>query len=67
MNVYEKELTDKEYEEKLNEIYGPVQICGMLFESGWVLSFIKETHSPRSKRPEKLFGSKVGKLPSTST
>jgi len=36
MKVYEKELTDAEYEKKLNEIYGPVQICGMVFDSGWV-------------------------------
>ena len=37
MNVYEKELTDEDYEEKLNNIYGPVHICGLEFKSGWVL------------------------------
>ena len=37
MKVYEKELTDEEFEEKLNEIYGTVQICGIPFTSGRVL------------------------------
>ena len=37
MNVYEKELTDEQYEEKLNEIYGTVQICGMEFNSARAL------------------------------
>ena len=31
MNAYLKEVTDKEYEEKLNDIYGTVEICGMTF------------------------------------
>ena len=37
MKAYLKEVTDKEYEEKLNDIYGTVEICGMTFDSGTAL------------------------------
>ena len=37
MNAYLKEMTEEEYEEQLNEIYGEVEICGMTFDSGRVL------------------------------
>ena len=37
MKAHLKEVTDKEYEEKLNDIYGTVEICGMTFDSGTAL------------------------------
>lgn len=37
MNAYEKEKSESEYIDYLNEIYGEVKICGMAFDSGYVL------------------------------
>ena len=42
-NYLEVELTDDEYEEKLNDIYGVVQICGQTFESGRALRELDPT------------------------
>lgn len=33
----QKELTEEEYEEKLDDIYGTVEVCGMTFGSGRAL------------------------------
>ena len=43
MNVYEKEIDEKEFEDQLNEIYGEVEICGMKFDSGYVLKELDPT------------------------
>ena len=36
-NYEEIELTDDEYEQQLNDAYGPVDICGMTFDAGRAL------------------------------
>ena len=43
MNIYEKEKDEKEFEDQLNEIYGEVEICGMKFDSGYVLKELDPT------------------------
>jgi len=37
MNAYEKEIDEKGFEDTLNEIYEPVDICGMTFDQGRIL------------------------------
>lgn len=37
MNAEEIELTDEEFEDILNELYEPVNICGMQYEQGTAL------------------------------
>jgi len=39
----EKELTDEEFEDVLNNIYGDINICGMTFDSGYVLRELDPT------------------------
>ena len=38
-----KELTEDEYEDTLNEIYGTVEVCGMTFDSGRILRELDPT------------------------
>jgi hypothetical protein len=40
MEAYLKEVSEKEFEENLTDIYGEVEICGMKFESGRALKEI---------------------------
>lgn len=42
MNATQKEITDEEYEDYLNDIYGEVKICGMTFDSGRALKKLDE-------------------------
>jgi hypothetical protein len=42
-NYEEVELTEQEYEDMLDEIYGEVQICGMTFNSGRALRELDPT------------------------
>jgi hypothetical protein len=42
-NYEEVELSEDEYEEMLNELYGTVSICGMEFDSGRVLRELDPT------------------------
>lgn len=44
MKAYQKEteLTDREFENVLNEMYGDVTICGMTFSSGRALRELDE-------------------------
>ena len=37
MRAYLKEVNEEEFEQKLNDIYGTVEICGLTFDSGRVL------------------------------
>jgi hypothetical protein len=37
MKAIEHEITDQEYEDELNNVYGEVEICGMTFDSGRAL------------------------------
>lgn len=37
-----KELTDKEFEDVLNEMYPAVNICGMTYSAGYALRQIDE-------------------------
>ena len=37
MNATQKEYDDREYEDRLTDIFGEVQICGMTFDSGRAL------------------------------
>ena len=39
----ERELTEDEYEDVLNEIYGTVEVCGMTFDSGAILRELDPT------------------------
>jgi len=45
MKIYQKktELSNAEYREVLDEIYGDVEICGMMFSSGSALQELDET------------------------
>lgn len=43
MNAKQIELTEKEYEQKLNEIYGTVDICGQTFDAGYALRLLDPT------------------------
>ena len=43
MNAKQIELTDKKYEDILNEAYGDVEICGMKFSSGYALRELDPT------------------------
>lgn len=38
-----KELTEDEFEEYLNEMYGTVDVCGMTFDSGAILRELDPT------------------------
>lgn len=42
MSAFEHEMTDSEYEDYLNEIYGDVEICGQWFSSGRALRKLDE-------------------------
>jgi hypothetical protein len=39
----EYEMTEQEYEDRLDEIYGEVEICGMTFNSGRALKELDPT------------------------
>lgn len=43
MNAEQKELTEEEYEEMLNDIYGDVNICGGTYTSGHALKMLDPT------------------------
>ncbi len=43
MSAIEHEITDEEYIEELNEIYGEVEICGMTFDAGRALKELDPT------------------------
>ena len=45
MKAYQKEteLTDKEYREVLDELYGTVQVCGLTYSSGYALEELDPT------------------------
>lgn len=45
MNIkeIEYEMTDEEYRDMLDEIYGEVEVCGMTFSSGRVLEELDPT------------------------
>lgn len=43
MNAQQKETTEEEYEEQLNDIFGTVEICGMTFDSGRALKELDPT------------------------
>ncbi len=42
-NYEEIELTEDEYEDMLNEIYGTVEVCGMTMDAGRILREMDET------------------------
>jgi hypothetical protein len=42
MRAYLKEVDEKEFEDKLNEIYGEVDICGLKYSAGWALRQVDE-------------------------
>ena len=37
VNAQEVEVNEDDYEEELNELYGPVNVCGIEFDSGRIL------------------------------
>uniref|UniRef100_A0A6M3LYE6 Uncharacterized protein n=1 Tax=viral metagenome TaxID=1070528 RepID=A0A6M3LYE6_9ZZZZ len=37
MNAVEIEITEDDFEEQLNELYPPAQICGITFDAGRIL------------------------------
>ena len=43
MNIYEKETSEQEMIERLNEIYGTIKICGMTFDAGYALKKLDPT------------------------
>lgn len=38
-----KEISEKEFEDKLNEIHGTVEICGITYAAGYALRQVDET------------------------
>jgi hypothetical protein len=43
VNVEEVYMSDEEYEEFLNELYGEVEICGLKYSAGYALRQLDET------------------------
>ena len=43
MNEYQKEITDKEYENVLSELFDPIEVCGSTYDAGYVLRLVDET------------------------
>lgn len=43
MNVYEKEKSENDYEQYLNDAFGTVEICGMTFDQGTALKELDPT------------------------
>ena len=43
MNAYEKEKSEREYEDMLTDVYGMVNICGMEYPSGAALKELDPT------------------------